>query len=175
MSYNSNKKSEEIPQTETKSQNSPSLWDNSSEMDQENIDKVKRQWQKKQHQTFKRIRHQESQNKNIKTIVSSFVGVTLTALAFPHIANWWAMGHNVITESFSEEIVEDGSEKGGFLNKLNGLKQEQKGETNSEELGGEKGKTGKKATITEQLEESVDTINKNRDDLKKAIELSDGK
>lgn len=140
MSYNSNKKSEKIPQIETKSQNSLSLWDNSSEVDQENIDKVKRQWQRKQHQTFKRIRYQESQNKNIKTIVSSFVGVTLIALAFPHVANWWAIGQNVITESSSEEIVEDGSEKGRFLNKLNDLKQDKKGETNSEKLQKEKEK-----------------------------------
>ncbi|BAQ62340.1 hypothetical protein GM3708_2746 [Geminocystis sp. NIES-3708] len=175
MSYNSNKKSEKIPQIETKSQNSLSLWDNSSEVDQENIDKVKRQWQRKQHQTFKRIRYQESQNKNIKTIVSSFVGVTLIALAFPHVANWWAIGQNVITESSSEEIVEDGSEKGRFLNKLNDLKQDKKGETNSEKLQKEKEKIGKKATMAEQLEESLDTIQKNRNDLKKAIELSDSK
>lgn len=107
---------------------------NSSKVNQQNIETVKKQWQKKQHQTFKRICHQESEHKSIKIIVSSFVGVTLMALACPHVANWWVTAHNNITESSSDEIAEDGSKKGGFLNKLKALKEEQKGETNSEEL-----------------------------------------
>jgi hypothetical protein len=129
---------------EENKENSPLLWNNSLEKEQENIDKVKKQWQKKQHQEFKRIRHQEFEKRNIKVIISSLVTITLIAVAFPYVANWWEMGHNSIMESSSEETAEDGSEKGGFLNKLNDLKQEQKGEASSEELGGKKTKTGKK-------------------------------
>lgn len=134
-----------------------------------NIEKVKKQWQKKQHNNFKRICYEESQNKNIKVIVSSFVGVTLIALAFPHIANWWQMEHNSITELSPEETAEDGGKKGGFLNKLKALKEDEKGETNSRK------RQEKKAGIGEQLEKSVDNIDKYNSDLQKAIDLSDGK
>ncbi len=156
-------------QIQKKSVNSPSLWDTPPEEEQKNIEKIKKQWQKKQHREFKRIRHEESQNKNIKVIVSSFLGVTLIALAFPHLANWWQMKHNSVTELSPEETPEDGGKKGGFLNKLKALKEDEEGETNSQKP------QEKKAGIGEQLEESIDSIKQNRDNLKKAIDLSDGK
>lgn len=106
-----------------------------------------------------------------KVIVSSFVGVTLIALTFPHIADWWQMGHNSITELSPEETAEDGGKKGGFLNKLKALQKKQEEEANSSQP------EGKKATIGEQLEKSVDNIDKYNSDLNKAkaTDLSDGK
>jgi hypothetical protein len=154
-------------QIQKNSVNPSSLWDTPPEEEQKNIEKIKKQWQKKQHREFKRIRHEESQNKNIKVIVSSFLGVTLIALAFPHLANWWQMKH--ITELSPEETPEDGGKKGGFLNKLKALKEDEEGEANSQKP------QEKKAGIGEQLEESIDSIKQNRHNLKKAIDLSDGK
>jgi hypothetical protein len=169
MANNFRKSQSRTEKLQKNTENSPSLWDISPEKEQENIDKVKKQWEKKQHQKFTRIRYEELQNKNIKVIVSSLVSITLIVVAFPFITNWWKMGQNVIIESSSEETAEDGSEKGGFLNKLNDLQKKQKKEANSSESKKEK------TTIGEQLEKSVDNIDKHNSELKKAIELSDGK
>lgn len=56
--------------------------------------------------------------------------------------------------------------KGGFLDKLKKLQQKQANQQNKKQ-----GKT----TIADQLEQSVDNIEKYNQDLRKAIELSEGK
>lgn len=160
--------------------NAPSVWDNSVEEEQKNIEEVKQQWQKKQHQKFKHIQHKESEHKNLKIIVSSLVGVTLIALAFPHIPSWWQNGQNMVAGWFPEETeASNGAQlkKGGFLDKLKKLQQKQANQNNNQDnTVTENGTdTKKKATMAEQLEQSVDNIDNYNQKLDKAIDISEGK
>lgn len=163
--------------------NAPSVWDNSVEEEQKNIQEVKQQWQKKQHQKFQHIQKKESEHKNLKTIVSTLVGVTLMAMAFPHIPSWWQNGQNMVAGWFPEETEANSGaqlKKGGFLDKLKKLQEKQANEENNQndtitEDGTATQKKAGKASIAEQLEQSVDSIDKYNRDLRKAIDISDGK
>ncbi|BAQ64897.1 hypothetical protein [Geminocystis sp. NIES-3709] len=160
--------------------NSSSVWDNSIEEEQENIEQVKRQWQEKQHREFQRIQYEESQNRKIKLMISTLVSITLIAIAFPHIPYWWENTKNTIAELFPEETPKTSSKKGGFLDKLKKLQEKQSNQENNKqdnltEDNTDKQKKGSKATIGEQLEESVDNIEDHNKNFQKAIDLSDGK
>lgn len=162
--------------------NAPSVWDNSVEEEQKTIEEVKQQWQNKQHRQFKRIQKQENEHKNIKIILSSLVSLTLIAIAFPHIPSWWQMGKNSFAELFPEEKQASSGgqlKKGGFLDKLKKLQGKQANQDNNQDGTVTEDGTGNKkegkATIAEQLEESVDNIDKYNQNLKKAIDISDGK
>lgn len=162
--------------------NAPSVWDNSVEEEQKTIEEVKQQWQNKQHRQFKRIQKQENEHKNIKIILSSLVSLTLVAIAFPHIPSWWQMGKNSFAELFPEEKQASSGrqlKKGGFLDKLKKLQGKQANQDNNQDDTVTEDGTGNKkegkATIAEQLEESVDNIDKYNQNLKKAIDISDGK
>jgi hypothetical protein len=172
--------------------NAPSVWDNSVEEEQKTIEEVKQQWQNKQHRQFKRIQTQENEHKNIKVIVSSLVSITLIAIALPHLPAWWQIGKNTYSELFTKEIEANSDKtlkKGGFLDKIKKLHQKQAEKENNQENSVIKDDTQKKAgkaTIADQLEESVDNIDKYNEesvdnidkynnDLQKAIDLSDGK
>lgn len=162
--------------------NAPSVWDNSVEEEQKTIEEVKQQWQQKQHRQFKRIQKQENEHKNIKVIVSSLVSLTLIAIAFPHIPSWWQNGQEMVASLSSEEAEGSSGEqlkKGGFLDKLKKLQGKQANKQNNQDgtvtEDGSGNKKEGKATIAEQLEESVDNIDKYNQDLRKAIDISDGK
>ncbi|WP_017295206.1 hypothetical protein [Geminocystis herdmanii] len=162
--------------------NAPSVWDNSVEEEQKTIEEVKQQWQNKQHQQFKRIQKQENEHQNIKIIVSSLVSFTLIAIAVPNIPAWWQMGKNSFAELFPEDTeANSGNQpiKGGFLDKIKKLQQKQANKENNQENSlkedGTVKKEGGKATIADQLEESVDNIDNYNQNLQKAIDISDGK
>jgi len=133
---------------EENKENSPLLWNNSLEEEQENIDKVKKQWQKKQHQEFKRIRHQEFEKRNIKVIISSLLTITVIAVAFPYFPHWWQTGKNIIVELFPQD------------------KQENKEENVTQP---------EKQDLKEKLAESMKNIHEHNTNLQKAIDISDGK
>ncbi|MGI0482487.1 hypothetical protein ACN4EE_17100 [Geminocystis sp. CENA526] len=160
--------------------NAPSVWDNSVEEEQKNIQEVKQQWQKKQHQKFQHIQKKESESQNLQMIVSTLVGVVLMVMAFPHIPSWWQNGQNIVAGWFPEDTEANSGaqlKKGGFLDKLKKLQQKQANEENNQDETVTEDATGtnKKATIGEQLEESVDSIDKYNRDLQKAIDISEGK
>lgn len=163
--------------------NAPSVWDNCPEEEQKTIEEVKQQWQNKQHRQFKRIQKQENEHKNIKVIVSSLVSLTLIAIAFPHLPTWWQTGKNTFAELLPGETEANSGaqlKKGGFLDKIKKLQQKQANKENNQENSvtedgtGTHKKTGK-ATIADQLEESVDNIDNYNQKLQKAIDISDGK
>ena len=181
---------------------STSIWGDNGEDDTQQLRLVKKKWLKQQNHEFQKLQHQQSQNRSIKTVVSTLVTITLVAIALPFVPKLW----QISVESFAELIPERKEEesKDGFLDKLKAMQDEYQEKEKIEKLvkacekdplktpadcqkiaetatvkqtnpvtkGNDNQEEGKN-NIGDQLEDSLDSIDQYNKDLKKAIEMSE--
>lgn len=177
---------------------SKSVWGDNGEDDTQQLRQVKKKWLKQQNQEFQKIKHQQSQNRNIKSVVSTLVSITLVAIALPFIPKLW----QISVESFAELIPEKTQGKakeGGFLERIKTMQADYKekerieklvkacekdplktpadcekiAETASTSTTNASSEQGGEKTIGDQLVDSLNSLEQYNRDLKKAIEMSD--
>lgn len=153
---------------------SPSLWDDDNpEKEQEMMTKVKQQWRKKQHREFTKLQKEENQRQSINNLFSKVFILVISAIALPFIPLLWKVSVESFVEFLPKEkpAMASGEKKTGFLNRLKEIQTKY----NSKEKAGNEIKEGDKTKLGDQLVESLDNIDKYNQNLKKAIDMSDGK
>ncbi len=103
------------------------VWGENEEDDSQQLHQVKKKWLKQQNQEFQKLKQQQSQNRNIKTVVFTLVSITLVAIALPFVPKLWRISVESIAELIPENTQADGKPKQGrFLEKLKTMQEEYK-------------------------------------------------
>lgn len=103
------------------------LWGENGEDEEKQLRQVKKKWLRQQNQEFQKLKHQESQNRSIKTLVSTLISIALIAIALPFLPKLWQISVETVAEFLPKDSQTSGKpKKGGFLEKLKAMQDEYK-------------------------------------------------
>lgn len=81
------------------------------EDEEKQLRQVKKKWLRQQNQEFQKLKHQESQNRSIKTLVSTLISIALIAIAFPFIPKLWQISVETVAEFLPKDSQTSGKPK----------------------------------------------------------------
>ncbi len=139
--------------------NAPTIWEESPEEIVRKTKRIKQQWRREEELKFQEIKKEETQNRYIKTILHSLIGITILAAIIPTIPSLLRFGQEKIAKWFPPEEIKPNTEKKPSL------------------FEGEKSATTgrNKPTLKERLDESFSNVNEHNEKLQKAIDMTEGK
>lgn len=176
---------------------SPPVWGDNGEDEQKKLLQVKKKWLKKQNREFKKLKSEQSQNRNIKAVISTLFTIFLIAIALSFLPKLWRITRESIVEIIPENSQQ--AKQGGFLDKLKAMRDEYQqkekiellvkackkdplktpedcqkiAETAMVEERDSNNQKGGKAKLGQQLGESLDSIDQYNKDWKKAIDMTE--